>query len=582
MYSKNMDSLTSFPQLNNVRTRLRKDSENTVVQMEELQLFECLANSIEFTLSRLPDRNNGTDKAEVSNTIRYYKTSENIKTRVVDLLKKHPKQLQPVFNILVDNVHMQDEPKDHGERMYDMVIKDCRMGYNYQIYVKLFLYAAATCINTPFYILEINEIGDLQWAYYQPLFRYEEQPRCVIKYLTMYMSPMKTFFRIEHHDISAPAPIATGLLGMYLKMLKGRTIRAIDVPNVLLDLPAESKFQLCGSCNTDIVRQCCELFRVLGLIQMEDFRSMTVHRASKDTFQRLGANSPDAFQIVCQVVISRREKTILAPFVGRWESFVSSCNYLRQFQALVALDSAVYDRNVAVIAFGNSCLIGGREFDERRKKVTTAVISSSSFGIVSGGLIIAGIVLAPVSFGTSLGLSIAGGAIGIGAGATAGTARTVEAVKRNKTMKLIKTQQAQMHKKEKDVADSMRDVENLFQVFVRNEQDAENEELERSWRGFLAVGSALRATHGGFGIGLAAAQMTASAATLSAAVLGPLSLVLDIAFLTEAAYNKAKGDKTNTGEILQSIAETMGTKSKIFNSILRGNFDVGSKMFKDN
>ncbi|XP_053395330.1 uncharacterized protein LOC123523964 [Mercenaria mercenaria] len=309
---------------------------------------------------------------------------------------------------------------------------------------------------------------------------------------------------------------------------------------------------------------------------------MAAHRASMDTFLRLSANSSDAFQVVCQVLISRREKTILAPYVGRWESFVSSCDYLRQFQALVALDNAIYSRNVAVIAFGNSCLSGGRELDERRKKVTTAVISSSSLGIVSGGLIIAGIVLAPVSFGSSLGLSIAGGTIGIGAGVAAGTARTVEAVKQNETMTIIRTQQAKIQEKENDVADSIRDVENVFQIFIRNDQDAENEELGRSRRGFLAVGSALRATHGGFGIALAATRLAASAATVSAAVLGPLSLVLDIAFLTEAAYNKAKGDKTNAGEKLQSIGETMGTKSKIFNSILRGNFDVESRMFQDN
>ncbi|XP_053395336.1 uncharacterized protein LOC128555789 [Mercenaria mercenaria] len=333
MYSRTMDLLNidAFPHLNNVRTRLREESENMVVQMEELQLFECLANSVEFTLSRLQDHNSGKGKAKVPNNIRYYKTSENIKASVVDLLKKHPKQLQPILNILVDNVHMQEEPKDREQLLYEMVIRDCRMGYNYQIYVKLFLYAAATCINTPIYILEVNEIGDLQWTYYQPLFRFEEQPRCVIKYLTMYMTQMKTFYRIEQHDLSTPAPVATGILGMYLKMLKGRTIRAIDVPTVLLDLPEQSKFQLCGSCNTDIVRQCCELFRVLGLIQMEDFRSMTAHRASRDTFLRLsrcisscvsGFDKPTGEDYSCTV---RRQMGIFRVILRLSEAVSSSC-----------------------------------------------------------------------------------------------------------------------------------------------------------------------------------------------------------------------------------------------------------------
>lgn len=257
---------------------------------------------------------------------------------------------------------------------------------------------------------------------------------------------------------------------------------------------------------------------------------------------------------------------------------MSSCKHLKQIEALVALDNAVYNRNLVVANFVSSCQLGGNEIDERRKAVTTTVIASSSAGIVSGGLIIAGIVLAPATFGVSLALGIAGGTIGVGAGIAAGAARVVEIVKQNKNLEHVEKQHIIMKEKEETVAVALRDVETVFETFIRNEEEAGDGNFGDGRHGIMAVGSAIRVTHGGIGIGIVATRLAASTAALTAAILGPLSLVIDIAFLAEAAHNKATGDKTNTGELLRSTAETIETKSKIFNSMLRGNCDVNSEM----
>ena len=87
--------------------------------------------------------------------------------------------------------------------------------------MNLWIYAAATCINTPLYILCANETGEMKWTFYQPLFKFEGQPTAAIHYIAMYMFSANVFHAINLHDISAPKPIARGLVGNYLSILEG-------------------------------------------------------------------------------------------------------------------------------------------------------------------------------------------------------------------------------------------------------------------------------------------------------------------------------------------------------------------------
>ncbi|XP_045159446.2 uncharacterized protein LOC123524904 [Mercenaria mercenaria] len=578
-------------ELEDIRVTLREEAENRTVDNEGCSMYECLANTIQCVFSRTPVQRNvnssGSDN-DGSHTIEEYTNAENIQKGVAGLLATHSKQFQSVLVLLVEDVPVEVLPNNRSENkkyekklenFYNKIISDCSDGSAYQTYINLCIYAAATCINTPIYILSTNETGHKQWSYFQPLFRYEGQPECVISYVTMYMLSEKAFHKIESHDISAPQPEATGLVGMYLSILEDTPVMTIDVPDELQRLSDVSKSKLCYTLSREIVLECCKWFMERRLIQQEDIDRMTVHRATRLEFAMFVKNSQEAFIIVCQVLLKRRERTILTPYLDHWNVFVKTCDFLEKYDALVVLDSAIYERNISVSSFVDSCKTGGQELDERRKKITTTVIASSSVGIVSGGMVIAGLILAPFSFGASLGLSIAGGAIGVGTGVAAGTARAVEAVKQNTKLKDIKEEQAEIQKKENAVAAALEKMERCFQTTIKKGNTAEDEGPGISRRGFLAVGSALRASHSVAGIALAAVRLGTTAAAVSASVLGPLSLVFDVAFLAEAAHNKATGDKTNAGELLQGHAETVDMKCKIFNNMLRGNCAEQGRLF---
>ncbi|XP_045159445.2 uncharacterized protein LOC123524903 [Mercenaria mercenaria] len=584
-------------QIDDVRVTLGEESENKIIDNYGCPLYECLANTVRCLLSRIPVRRKSTSRdagtsvdIDLSRSIEYYTNKENIQTSVVDLLTKHSKQFKSVLVLLVDDVpeealpNNQSEDKDYKKHMkifYEKVIVNCKSGSTYLPYVVLCIYVVATCVNTPIYILTENEIGQRQWAYFQPLFQYDGQPESVIEYVTMYMSRDKVFHKVECDDNSAPVPHATGLVGMYLWSLEETSPLTIAVPDELLRLPAASKSKLCYSVSRELVSECCELLLKQRLVKTEDYKRMTAHRSSRVDFSMFVTNTQDAFNIVCQVLLKRREKSILKPFVNNWSIFVNTCDFLAKFDALVDLDNAIYERNVSVSAFIDSCKTVGLELDERRKKITTAVIASSSVGIASGGMLIAGLVLAPFTFGASLGLSIAGGAIGVGTGVAAGAARTVEAVKQNTQMKNIKEEQEKIQQKEERVAKALEKIERLFQTSIKKADTTGAKEPPSLSKGsFLAVGSAMRASHSAAGIALAAVKIGTRTAAISASVLGPLSLVFDVAFLAEAAHNKATGDKTNAGELLRRHAETVDMKCKIFNNMLRGNCEEQKRLFE--
>lgn len=215
-----MTDAMDFPQLPAVTEFLRKESENRVVQTNGLELYECITSCINDIISRTAGHSVG-EQCD-TNCINKLTKSGCLQAAVVSLLMKHSKQFQSVLNMLIDNVQGFN---DDVKQLYDMVISDCRRGSNHQVYTKLLLYATATCINTPIYILHTNEIGKLHWVFYEPLFIYEEQVKHCIKNITMYMSALKTFYPINQHDlVGQENPNATGQLGMYLDILKGITV----------------------------------------------------------------------------------------------------------------------------------------------------------------------------------------------------------------------------------------------------------------------------------------------------------------------------------------------------------------------
>lgn len=247
-------------------------------------------------------------------------------------------------------------------------------------------------------------------------------------------------------------------------------------------------------------------------------------------------------------------------------------------EALCDLDEALYARNICVANYIYSCKRGEIEIDGRRKKVNFAVITGSSAGILSGALVVTGILLAPVSFGASLGLSIAGGVIGVGSGLAAGVARTFEAVKQKITLKDLENIKQAMIQREQRFFLAYHTVAHLFRNDNNGIESSNEYRLDVGSKGLLAIGGALRAAHGGVAIGFAAVRLGGAAAAAAAAVLGPISLVFDVAFLIDAAVNMRNRNKTVAGIILENTTKVSCAKDRILNSLMRGNFDVHTRM----
>ncbi|XP_060559286.1 uncharacterized protein LOC132719527 [Ruditapes philippinarum] len=311
-----------FPQLQVITEFLRTEAENRVVQTNELQLFQCISNCIQDITDRTPGHTIKNPCGE--HCISHLTNSDYLKNTVVELLEKHSEQFQPVSDMLVDNVHIQDSDTNK-KQVYEMFIVDCKSGSNYQVYIKLLLYAVATCTNTPIYILDTNEIV-LHWVYYQPLFSYEEQTGRCIRFITMYMSPVRTFYPIYQHDIEDQRkPKAEGQIGMYLSIFKDIQVLEIEVPSTLLNVLNSFKSTICSKCNREVIKQCCGIFRSLDMIDEETFTRMTTaYRARSESlnmFQRIAEQNEPAFEIICQVLIHRQEKKVLSPYVEDWDSF---------------------------------------------------------------------------------------------------------------------------------------------------------------------------------------------------------------------------------------------------------------------
>lgn len=551
-----------------VHAILRKEMKNRVIDQDAYDLYDCLASLIDRHLAR--------DEREVKEHLKELTNPENIRRTLVQFLSEHSRPIMGVLPLLDAHYPLKKKEvnaKDYQhsiERYFQNVLFMCWARTKYHYYLELCLFAAATCLNVHIYILSRNEVGKLQWQFVNP-WQYEGQRRNVLPYLTMYMSQSKKFFRIESRDWYAEPPTALGQVGTYLQILEDTPVQDIDVPQQLLELKDKTVLGKRVSC--EVVKECCNFLLQQDFVQKDEYEMITSHRASRERFCELISRNENAHRCLCQVLIKRREKTLLSEYVEDWETFVKSGNYLAQISAVIALDTAINKRNDNLSQLRGNCLDGSREIDERRKKVTTAVIAGSSMGVVSSAMVITGLALTPVSFGASLGLSIAGGAIGVGTGVTSGGLRVLEAVKQNEKMNIVKENLRLIEESEKEVFNALNEIYNCFKSKVAALKDSGEECPGKSMRGFLAVGSLFRASHSAVSIILAAVRVSATAAAVSASVLGPLSLVFDLTFLAEAAHNKRKGDKTNAGKLLKALAESVDMKCIICNSILHGNYE---------
>lgn len=569
--------------LQRVRDYLRRESKNRVLYETGHSLYGCLNECLDSLLQDMTKRH---PMEKYEQELNGFRSTKELKSKTLTLLKDHAKNFKVVLSLVVKESRVEEPNRgesnstDYHHRLddfYSEVVSHCE-GEGDKNQINLSLYAVATCINTPIYVIT----EDNQWQYIQPLFEYQGQPKRVLRYtryITMYLSSEKRFHRIESNDHMAPPPKAEGIVGMYVKILEEISTESISVPRQLKQLNQAARQMLCENIKRETFTECWNILKANSRLSEQDYGRLTAHRSSLEESRAKILDSQEYFETLCKVLIKRKDKGTLKVCGLNWDKLVISCEYLFQTAALIELDRAVRERNYYVQALVNACSLGEEELNERRKRVTSAVIASSSIGLLSGGLVIAGIVLAPFSLGASFGLSVAGGAIGVGTGIASGTARVVEAVKQNSKLDDIAKVEADIREKEGNVSIALMQVEEAFKEWSARFEESAKNTPGISQRGFLAIGSALRSAKSVASVVLAVGRFGSTAATVSAAVLGPLSLVFDVAFLAEAAHNKSEGDKTEAGTKLRTMADTVKMKCKIFNSILRGNVADQQRMF---
>ena len=111
------------------------------------------------------------------------------------------------------------------ERCYQEIIMRLSNILPNSNFLQVYVFAIATLIGRPIYILNMNENDELAWSYFPPLYShtFDEIRRDINytarQYITMYFSETRCFM-IESHD-SNIQPKSYGCLGLYKEEIKG-------------------------------------------------------------------------------------------------------------------------------------------------------------------------------------------------------------------------------------------------------------------------------------------------------------------------------------------------------------------------
>lgn len=201
------------------------------------------------------------------------------------------------------------------------------------------------------------------------------------------------------------------------------------------------------------------------------------------------------------------------------------------------------------------CEVITNRLEERRQKVNIATIAGSVTGLVGGVLAIAGLALGPVTFGASFGLTIAGGVIGGVGGLTTTGSKVTEAVYLSQDINFlnvckgkfetkVKVLQEEMISFKKELQKLDRETNNFFKF---SNQDTIDPSKIQSLIGLI------RAIKSFVTIPLVIARISLRSATIANAVLGPLTVIFDIGFMSHAVWNLSKGSKTDVSENLRRV-----------------------------
>ena len=250
------------------------------------------------------------------------------------------------------------------------------------------------------------------------------------------------------------------------------------------------------------------------------------------------------------------------------------------------------------------------------RNISAVQIPTSLFGIAGAVMTITGLALIPVTFGASLGLTIAGAAVGVSAGVTGVTTSVTDlgiAISRSKKAKSIveehKASTEEMVKIANAVLDNSLEVCQLAtpkslsvlkETFIRNGgQFAHNAILSMKTGAIVGLSliktipkAARSLTHLRKGFGVAAtagtstfrtfemaatdsasgavrvvATTTGKALTICGFVFSAIGIAVDVVSIAVASYDLAKGSKTSVSKQLRNVASQLEKEVSIMEEL---------------
>ena len=183
----------------------------------------------------------------------------------------------------------------------------------------------------------------------------------------------------------------------------------------------------------------------------------------------------------------------------------------------------------------------------QNKNLSIVTMTGNAVGIFGSGLLIAGIIAAPFTFGTSLGLGVAGISVGIAGGATTlGSSITEGVLTKNKITEVIKFLNEDKHVSvELDLLFESRKVNNLMELGTG---------VTIAYSSVRLVDSATDLAHLGTHVTTRALPLASKALGIGFSVV---SITIDLVSLINNAISIKKGSSSSTVKKLQDIIKEL-------------------------